>query len=40
MASAISYLELSNHINKGISTKACVDTGEAPPYFDKRWYLQ
>ena len=39
MASAISYLELSNHINKGISTKACVDTGEAPPYFDKRWYL-
>ena len=36
---AISYSELSNHINKGVSQKACIDTGDAPPYFDQRWYL-
>ena len=38
-AYALSYLELSAHINAGVSQKACIDTGDAPPYFDQRWYL-
>jgi hypothetical protein len=37
-AYATPYLSIQQHIKNGVSQKACVDTGEAPPYFDQRWF--
>ena len=37
-AYAVDYLTIQQHIKTGVSQKACVDTGEAPPYFDQRWF--
>ena len=35
----ISFREIDEHIKYGPSLKACIDTGEKPPYFVPNWWL-